>query len=88
MMIHVRDGEGGKDRYVMLSPVLFAVLREYAAIERPHDWLFPSGHRRDRHLTTRTVQRQVSAAAKRAGIDKRVTPHMLRTPSLRTARTW
>jgi len=39
MMIHVRDGKGGKDRYVMLSPALLAVLREYAAVERPHDWL-------------------------------------------------
>ena len=47
----------------MLSPVLPTVLREYAAVERPHDWLFLAGHRRDRHLTTRTVQRQVAAAA-------------------------
>ena len=78
MMIHVRHGKGGKDRYVMLSPVLLTVLREYAAVERPHDWLFPAGHRRDRHYTTRTVQRQVAAAAARAGISKRVTPHMLR----------
>ena len=78
MMIHVRHGKGGKDRYVMLSPVLLTVLREYAAVERPHDWLFPAGHHRDRHLTTRTVQRQVAAAAARAGISKRVTPHTLR----------
>ena len=62
----------------MLSPVLLTVLRAYAAVERPQDWLFPAGHRRDRHLTTRTVQRQVAAAAARAGISKRVTPHTLR----------
>lgn len=77
-VIHVRQGKGRKDRYVMLSPVLLEVLRQYFRVERPHDWLFPSGHRRDRHVTVRTIQRQVAAAARRAGIGKHVTPHMLR----------
>ena len=76
--IHVRQGKGRKDRYVMLSPVVLGVLREYARVERPHDWLFPAGHRRDRHITTRTIQREVTRAAARGGIEKRVTPHMLR----------
>ncbi len=76
--IHVRQGKGRKDRYVMLSPVLRSVLLEYARIEKPHDWLFPSGQRRDRHVTIRTIQRQVQRAADRAGLEKRVTPHMLR----------
>ncbi|TFH66648.1 MAG: integrase [Gemmatimonadales bacterium] len=76
--IHVRQGKGRKDRYVMLSPVVLGVLREYARIERPYDWVFPAGHRRDRHITPRAIQREVSQAAKRAGIEKRVTPHMLR----------
>ncbi len=78
MMIHVRQGKGRKDRYVMLSPILLEILREYVRGERPTDWLFPAGHRRDRHITTRTVQRQVVAAADRAGISKKVTPHTLR----------
>jgi site-specific recombinase XerD len=76
--IHIRQGKGRKDRYVMLSPVVLEALREYAKVERPHDWLFPAGHRRDRHITSRAIQRQVSDAAKAAGIEKRVTPHMLR----------
>jgi site-specific recombinase XerD len=76
--IHIRQGKGRKDRYVMLSPVVLAVLREYARIERPYDWLFPAGHRRDRHITPRAIQLEVSRAARRAGIEKRVTPHMLR----------
>jgi len=76
--IHVRQGKGRKDRYVMLSPVLLRVLREYAHVERPHDWLFPAGHRRDRHISVRSIQRQIVRAAKTAGLRKRVTPHMLR----------
>ena len=62
----------------MLSPVVLGVLREYVRVERPYDWLSPAGHRRDRHITTRTIQHQVRLAAKRAGIEKRVTPHVLR----------
>lgn len=76
--IHVRQGKGRKDRFVMLSPVVLDVLRGYARLERPDEWLFPAGHRRDRHISTRTIQRVVSAAAKRAGLAKKVTPHILR----------
>lgn len=76
--IHVRQGKGQKDRYVMLSPVVLEVLREYVRIDRPYHWLFPAGHRGDRHITTRTIQEAVKQAAKRAGIEKRVTPHVLR----------
>jgi site-specific recombinase XerD len=76
--IHVRRGKGGKDRYAILSSVVLAVLREYVRVDRPVHWLFPGGHRPDRHITTRSIQRQVSRAGKRAGIQKRVTPQMLR----------
>jgi hypothetical protein len=62
----------------MVSPVVLGVLREYVRVERPYCWLFPAGHRRDRHITTRAIQREVKLAAKRAGIEKRVTPHVLR----------
>lgn len=76
--IHVRQAKGNKDRYVMLSRALLDVLRDYARVERPYDWLFPAGHRRDRHISPRTIQRLVAQAATRAGLRKRVTPHMLR----------
>jgi hypothetical protein len=29
MLVRVRDGKGAKDRYVMLSPRLLAILRAY-----------------------------------------------------------
>lgn len=76
--ILIRQGKGRKDRYVMLSPVVLECLREYAHLERPRDWLFPSRDRRDRHITSRAIQREVARAASGAGIRKRVTPHMLR----------
>jgi site-specific recombinase XerD len=76
--ILVRQGKGRKDRYVMLSPMVAGMLRDYIRAEGPPEWLFPAGHRRDRHITPRTIQLEVSRAAARAGIKKRVTPHMLR----------
>src|SRR5262249_36698311 len=41
MVIRVRQAKGRRDRYVMLSPRLLAVLREYWKVIRPTDWLFP-----------------------------------------------
>ncbi|MGW8266113.1 MAG: site-specific tyrosine recombinase/integron integrase [Longimicrobiales bacterium] len=77
MVIHVRSGKGRKDRVVMLADVALEALRSYWRFHRPRKWLFPGG-RRERHLNTRTVQRMVTDAARRAGIRKRVTPHTMR----------
>jgi integrase len=41
MMIHVRQGKGGRDRDVLLSPKLLETLREYWRWMRPNTWLFP-----------------------------------------------
>ena len=40
MVIEVRHGKGGKDRYVMLSPQLLRILRTYWRLTRPKRWLF------------------------------------------------
>jgi integrase/recombinase XerD len=80
-LIHVRAGKGGKDRVTLLSDrAAEAVDRHRARWEirsRPQRWLFPSPDP-EHHLTDRTVQKIVRAAARRAGIQKRVTPHVLR----------
>jgi site-specific recombinase XerD len=76
-VIHVRGGKGHKDRYTVLSDRALDALREYYRRERPAGWLFP-GARADRHLSPRSAQKVVEAAARRAGIRKRVTVHTLR----------
>jgi integrase/recombinase XerD len=77
MMIRVRQGKGQKDRYVMLSPKLLAVLRLYFRAERPKSWLFP-GRTREVPLEVSSVQRACRQAGLAAGLTKRVTVRMLR----------
>jgi site-specific recombinase XerD len=77
MVIHVRAGKGQRDRHVMLSPQLLAILREYWRRTRPRSWLFP-GPDPSCPITARSVQRACCAAVAAAGLDKSVTVHTLR----------
>lgn len=78
MQIRIRQGKGGKDRCVMLSPTLLTCLREYWRIERPGcDWLFP-GEPASKAISTRAVWLKVKRAAKEAGISKSMSIHTLR----------
>jgi integrase/recombinase XerD len=57
MVIHIRQGKGRKDRYVMLSKQLLRILRDYYKRTRPSvTCLFP-GQNGDTAVTARTVQR-------------------------------
>lgn len=78
MQIRIRSGKNGKDRYVMLSPALLTILREYWRLERPGtDWLFP-GNPSSKAISTRAVLKACEEARKDAGIKKRMTTHTLR----------
>ncbi len=41
MTLRVEQGKGQRDRYVMLSPQLLELLREWWRAARPQAWLFP-----------------------------------------------
>jgi integrase/recombinase XerD len=79
MLIRIVQGKGNKDRYVMLSPRLLAVLRAYwrAARPRSKDYLFASW-REGRHMTSSALAQACRDASKNAGIPKRITAHTLR----------
>jgi site-specific recombinase XerD len=77
MLLRVEQGKGGKDRYVMLSPRLLAMLRRYWRAEKPCHWLFP-GHNQSRSLNPSVLQGACRAARAAAGFDKPVTMHTLR----------
>lgn len=77
MIIRVEQGKGGKDRYVMLSPSLLELLRDWWKAARPQGWLFP-GRDPAQPMTTRQLNRACHAAAQMAEINKRVSLHTLR----------
>jgi integrase len=54
MVLRVRQGKGQQERYVMLSPKLLPLLRQYWRLDKPQPWLFP-GHPRTRPMTTKAV---------------------------------
>jgi integrase/recombinase XerD len=81
MMLRIERGKGGRDREIPLSPTLLAALREYYRWMRPQTYLFPGtrqGWRADVPITSKVVWDAVQYATRKAGIDKRVTPHTLR----------
>ena len=77
MTLRVEQGKGQRDRYVMLSPQLLGLLRDWWRAARPQVWLFP-GQNPINPITPRQLNRAVAAAKDLAGIAKRVSPHTLR----------
>ena len=80
MVLRIAKGKGQKDRYVMLSPKLLAILRTWWKVDRPRHWLFP-GERPETPITRGAVQRACQIAARRARLAKAVSPHSLRNAS-------
>jgi integrase/recombinase XerD len=77
MVIRIEEGKGRKDRYVMLSPKLLDVLRNYWRTVRPKQWLFP-GDLPGQPITRFAVENACKKARLKSNIGKPVTPHSLR----------
>jgi integrase/recombinase XerD len=77
MVIRVELGKGQKDRYVMLSPRLLEILREWWRLEKPKGWLFP-GDIVGRHITSDAVELACRQAHQASRISKPITPHSMR----------
>jgi len=80
MVVHIQGGKGRKDRDIMLSPKLLLALRAQWRFyhRKSSTWLFPSNYRQDRPIDTKTVRNACRKSAQRAGLQKRVHPHLLR----------
>jgi integrase/recombinase XerD len=81
MVLIIRHGKGQKERLVPLSPRMLEVLRAYWRQYRPATWLFPGVNRPTLPLTGGAAQRLCRRTAKRAGLTKRICPHVLRMAS-------
>ena len=77
MVIRVEQGKGRIDRYVMLSPKLLQILRDWWRVDRPQRWLFP-GDEVDNHIGRCTIEEACQKARRRCRICKPITPHSLR----------
>lgn len=79
MLIRVRRGKGGADRYTLLSQHLLHCLRDYWRHHRPNlnGYLFPAATQLG-HACPETVRKVFRKALVDANIKKRVTPHVLR----------
>lgn len=77
MVIHIRAGKGGRDRYTVLSDRFLTYLRGYWRTHRPTEWLFV-GKTVVGHACPNTVRNVFHAAVASTGISKKITPHVLR----------
>ena len=77
MQINIQNGKGRKQRLVPLSPRLLDALRTYWKEYRPEQILFPGNTPQGTYAGT-TIQKVVKAAAKKAKLPTRITPHTLR----------
>ena len=77
MLIHIRRGKGGRERYVKLSWRLLEALREYYRRCRPKDLLFP-GRKGQEPMCCKGIRTVAQYLCKRAGLEVHVTPHTFR----------
>lgn len=79
-MLHIREGKGRKDRYVPLGEMLSKGLSKYIHMEKPYKWLFNGKDNTGQlqQFSETGVQWIVRQAAKKSGIKKHVTSHILR----------
>lgn len=77
-VLHIRKAKGHKDRLVTLSPRLLAALRQCWKQRRPQGPYLFEGKTPGKPLEVSCFQKALTMAALRAGIDKTVSPHVLR----------
>ena len=77
MVLCVRQGQGPRDRGVMLSTRLLALLRQYWQRDQPRPWLFP-GPDRTQPMARKTVSLLWREAGVKAQLGKAGSRHLLR----------
>lgn len=76
MVINILNAKGGKDRQVMLNQNLLELLRNYFKVYHPKEYLF-NGQNSPQY-SERSIAQFLKAYAERAGLNKRIYPHLIR----------
>jgi integrase/recombinase XerD len=75
-LLRVRNGKGGKDRYVHLADRPLELLRDYCCRRGIRSgFLFPC---KKSHVRSDTLERAFKEALRQSGVNKAATPHTLR----------
>ena len=77
MAVHIRQGKGGKDRYVVLSKFLASRLSHYLSDLKPERYLF-EGQTPGQVMGERSIQYVINEAVQKTDIRKDVSMHTLR----------
>ena len=83
MLVHVRDGKGGKDRMVPIPELTLIALRCYWKTHRHPVLIFPSTQAKSQPeiqtpMDKGSVQKALKRVLQDCGIHKRISPHSLR----------
>jgi site-specific recombinase XerD len=76
MIINIIDAKGGKDRQVTLDPTLLELLRIYWKQYKPKEYMFNGQF--SLQYSERSIAQFLNDYAVKAGINKRVHPHLIR----------
>lgn len=76
MIVLVRNSKGNKDRITLLSDKVLKLLREYYKAYKPKKYLF-EGIKGEKYSAT-SIIKILKKAARLTGLNKNITPHMLR----------
>jgi integrase/recombinase XerD len=77
MLIWIRNGKGGKDRYVPMPERLLEMLRAYWKLHKPSSYFFFSKDK-NTALSESSLQNTFKAALRESGISKAASIHTLR----------
>ena len=80
MLVRVRQGKGGKDRFVPLAPRVLELLRAYWQRQRPRPWLFPARAPR-LPLPATPLQQTCTRVVRQSGLATAASSHPLRPAS-------
>jgi site-specific recombinase XerD len=80
MRVHIRNGKGHKDRFIILPEVTLKILRDFWVTHKNSNWIFPSRDpaRYPGPMDRGSAQKAMADAVKAANIHKRISIHNLR----------
>jgi integrase/recombinase XerD len=79
MLVHVRDGKGGKDRMVPMPEITLLALRNYWKTHRHERLIFPGAQSKtNTSMDKGSIQKALKRVLQHCQIKKHISPHSLR----------